>query len=101
MLIAEPCDPHFPIDGSEESHEPINESFEAFLVVLKMASHYQQISWSIWSFINLNTIPYNMSMSSHWMPVVITKSATGNLFTHNHPPKKNNQKSNDNMTKTI
>lgn len=91
MLITQPCDPHFSIDGSEESHEPINESFEAFLVVLKMASHYQQMSWSIWSFINLNTIPYNMLMSNHWVPVVIAKSTTANLFTHHNPPPKKKQ----------
>lgn len=30
ILITQPCDPHFPTDGSEESREPINESFEAF-----------------------------------------------------------------------
>lgn len=56
-----------------------------------MASHYQQISWSIWSFINLNTIPYNMSMSNHRVPVIIAKSATENLFIHN-PPKTQQKK---------
>lgn len=64
-----------------------------------MASHWQQISWTIWSFINLNTIPYNMSISNHWVPVAIAKSATGNLFTPNPPTNKNNKKSNDDTTK--